>query len=177
MDSELKNKTCWPVHWFCVFMSALLVPSYMSDIKKEDSVTPCLRWAMQIPCLGKIPALAFHMFESFFVCLVLRKTGDQLFLRDRPQIIVDMGSHDRANSRAPDCCTKPRPVDASGCHSKVPYVLPPLSLTHTHTHSLLSSRSYEINAQKVAKTIIAGRSKKNAALTKGFFTSLSLSLT
>mmetsp|Transcript_1798 Transcript_1798/g.4162 ORF Transcript_1798/g.4162 Transcript_1798/m.4162 type:complete len:449 (-) Transcript_1798:1212-2558(-) len=96
--------------------------TYMSDQTKEDSLTPCLRWMSQIPCLGKVPALAFHVFEWFFVWLVLRKTGDELFLRDRSQIIVDMGSYEPALSKSPTCCAKAKPVDASGCHTKVPYL-------------------------------------------------------
>ena len=72
--------------------------TYMSDIRKEDSVTPCLRWAGQIPCLGKIPAFLFYVFESFFVCLVLRRTGDQLFLRDKDPIILQMGSYSQQDT-------------------------------------------------------------------------------
>merc|ERR1712176_29035 len=65
---------------------------YMTDIKKEDSVTPCLRWMGAIPVVGKVPAFLFEVFESFFVNLVLRKTGDQLFLRDKNPIIVQMAT-------------------------------------------------------------------------------------
>jgi len=66
--------------------------SYMKDIKKEDSVTPCLRWAGAIPVIGKVPAFLFEVFESFFVGLVLRRTGKQLFLRDKNPVIVQMAT-------------------------------------------------------------------------------------
>ena len=89
--------------------------TYLSDIKKEDSVTPCLRWMGQIPCLGKIPALAFHVFESFFVWLVLRRTGDDLFLRDKDKIVEQLASYSikRKDSAAATAAEeeeeKPRP--------------------------------------------------------------------
>jgi len=67
--------------------------AYLSDIKNEDSVTPCLRWMGQCPVVGKVPAFLFHVFESFFVWLVLRKTGDQLFLRDKKKIIEQLASY------------------------------------------------------------------------------------
>lgn len=66
--------------------------TYMTDIKKEDSVTPCLRWAGAIPVIGKVPAFLFEVFESFFVGLVLRRTGKQLFLRDKNPVIVQMAT-------------------------------------------------------------------------------------
>mmetsp|Transcript_511 Transcript_511/g.1459 ORF Transcript_511/g.1459 Transcript_511/m.1459 type:complete len:311 (+) Transcript_511:420-1352(+) len=67
--------------------------TYLKDIKTEDSVTPCLRWMGQIPVVGKIPAFLFHVFESFFVWLVLRRTGDELFLRDKDKIIEQLASY------------------------------------------------------------------------------------
>merc|ERR1712072_1275395 len=67
--------------------------TYLTDIKKEDSVTPCLRWMGQIPVIGKVPAFLFHVFESFFVWLVLRKTGDDLFLRDKDKIVEQLASY------------------------------------------------------------------------------------
>lgn len=66
--------------------------TYMKDIKKEDSVTPCLRWMGAIPVIGKVPAFLFEVFESFFVGLVLRRTGKQLFLRDKNPIIIQMAT-------------------------------------------------------------------------------------
>jgi len=66
--------------------------TYMTDIKKEDSVTPCLRWPSSVPVIGKLPAFLFHVFEEFFVGLVLRRTGKQLFLRDDNPIILRMAA-------------------------------------------------------------------------------------
>ena len=85
-----------PLHYISVVTPHLgNNDNYMTDIRNEDSVTPCLRWMGQIPCLGKVLAFLFHVFESFFVSLCLRRTGRDLFLRDgEPPIVVKMASSD-----------------------------------------------------------------------------------
>jgi len=90
-----------PLHFITVCTPHLGCNDKYENLKKQDAVTPCLRWMGLIPVLGRLAACLFTIFEPPVVTMCLRRTGDQLFLRDGDRPLVEQMAMYPSRKRQP----------------------------------------------------------------------------